>query len=134
MSGACALRLAPLMPFGMSNLAAFLLYSTLAAFLGCAILSLSWLLGPKRYADDKLDPYECGVELLGRTRERIPMAFYLTAILFVIFDVEVLYLIPWAVAFQELGMAGLVEIGIFIGLLGIGLFYVWKRGALQWDS
>jgi NADH-quinone oxidoreductase subunit A len=83
--------------------------------------------------EGKLDTYECGVPLVGDSRERFSVQFYMVAIMFILFDIETVFLIPWAVLHRELGPAGLVEVGIFLVVLGFGLIYLWKRGGLAWD-
>ena len=93
----------------------------------------SHFLGPLRPTSTKQAPYESGMIPLGSTRERFSVKFYLVAILFIVFDLETVYLIPWGVAFRGLGLFGFVEMVIFIGVLMVGLAYVWKKGALQWD-
>jgi NADH-quinone oxidoreductase subunit A len=81
---------------------------------------------------NKLAPYECGIEPVGDTRERFSVRYYILAILFVIFDVEVIFLFPWAVIYDRLGLFGFVEMLVFLVILLIGYFYVWKKGALEW--
>jgi NADH-quinone oxidoreductase subunit A len=78
-------------------------------------------------------PYESGMTPLGGTRDRFSVKFYLVAMLFIVFDIEVVFMIPWAVAFRELGLFGLVEMLIFVMILLIAFVYVWKRGALEWE-
>jgi NADH-quinone oxidoreductase subunit A len=92
-----------------------------------------FFLSPKKPNPDKLDPYECGVPLVTESRERFSVRFYLVAIMFILFDIETVFLIPWAVLFRELAVVGLIEIGIFFLVLGFGLAYLWKRGGLEWD-
>ncbi len=103
-----------------------------ALFAGGSIL-LSSLLGPHRPDPEKLSPYECGVEPVGSARERISVKFYLVAMLFIIFDMEIVFLYPWAVVFQELRLFGLMAMGSFLLVLLVGYFYVWKKGGLEWD-
>jgi NADH-quinone oxidoreductase subunit A len=95
-------------------------------------LALGRLLRPFRPHQNKLSPYECGVEPMGDARERFSVRFYIIAILFVIFDVETIFLFPWAVIYGRLALFGFVEMMIFLGILIIGFFYVWKKGALEW--
>jgi NADH-quinone oxidoreductase subunit A len=90
-------------------------------------------LGTGKSKRGKLDTYECGVPLLGSARERFEVKFYLVAILFVLFDIETVFLLPYAVAYQRLGMAGLGEVLAFVAVLGLGLLYLIKRGALEWE-
>ncbi len=117
----------------MSHLASLLTYAGLALAVGLGILGLSWLVGPRRDSMGKFEPYECGVPLLDTSRDRITIRFYLVAILFILFDIETVFLVPWAVMYRELGLPGLVDMLAFLGVLGIGLFYVWRRRALEWD-
>ena len=98
-----------------------------------AFVVLSHLASPMRPTSVKLEPYESGMSPLGDTRERFSVKFYLVAILFIIFDIETIFLIPWGVAFRDLGIFGFIEMLIFIGVLLVGFIYVWKKGALQWD-
>lgn len=116
-----------------SNFWAIAFYAFLLAGLGGSILYISYLFGPRRNQKRKFEVYECGVEPFGTARERFPVRFYMVAILFVLFDIETVFLVPWAVLYRRLGLPGLIEMFAFIGVLGIGLFYVWKRGALEWD-
>jgi len=97
------------------------------------MLVLSHLVSPFRPTPVKAAPYESGMPPLGSTRERFSVKFYLVAMLFIIFDIETVFMIPWAVAFRQLGVFGLVEMGLFVLILGVGLVYVWKRGALEWE-
>lgn len=98
-----------------------------------AMLLLSHLTLRPRPTPVKQTPYESGIPPLGDARERFSVKFYMVAILFIVFDLETIFLIPWAVVFRGLGLFGFVEMVIFIGVLLVGLVYVWKKGALQWD-
>ena len=109
------------------------LYFLVVAGLGVGIVVASRLLGPRRPAPEKLDAYECGVPVITSPRQRLSVHFYLVAILFILFDIETVFLIPWAVLFRPLAVPGLVEMGIFLGVVGFGLVYVWRRGALEWE-
>ena len=91
-------------------------------------------LGPKRKSKKKLDPFECGIESTGNARVPFSVRYFLVAILFVLFDVEVIFMYPWAVNFKALGLTGLLEMFLFIGLLLLGFFYVIKKGALKWED
>jgi NADH-quinone oxidoreductase subunit A len=102
------------------------------AFAAIAIL-ISTLLGPKSPSPTKAAPYECGIVPAETARRRLPVGFYLTAMLFIVFDVEAIFVYPWAVLVRELKVRGLVEMGIFIGVLAITLVYVWRKGALEWE-
>lgn len=100
------------------------------------MLGLSHLLSTYRFNPVKLAPYESGVPVLGSARERFSVKFYLVAMLFIIFDIETVFMMPWATAVHQLPALGPLLIGemvVFVGILGIGYLYIWKRGALQWD-
>src|ERR1700682_3902298 len=90
-------------------------------------------IGPKRATKDKLTPFESGIEVVGNARTPISIKYFLVAILFVLFDVEVIFMYPWAVNFRELGTTGMIEMFIFMATLLLGFFYVIKKGALDWD-
>jgi NADH-quinone oxidoreductase subunit A len=91
------------------------------------------LLSPRNRTPTKLETFECGNEPSGSAWGRFSVKFYLTAILFIIFDVEVVFMYPWAVQFRKLGWFGFSEMAVFIGILTIGLLYIWRKGALEWD-
>jgi NADH-quinone oxidoreductase subunit A len=97
------------------------------------IVALSQLASPLRPTPVKAAPYESGILPLGGTRERFSVKFYLVAILFIVFDLETVFLIPWAVAMRELGWSGFGAASIFVAILTVGLIYEWKRGGLRWD-
>lgn len=92
-----------------------------------------FFLSPKRPSASKGETYECGVPLQADAHERFSVRFYLVAIMFILFDIETVFLIPWAVLYRKLAVPGLYEIGIFFAVLGFGLAYLWKRGGLEWD-
>jgi NADH-quinone oxidoreductase subunit A len=94
---------------------------------------LGYLLGPKRPNPEKLSAYECGFEPFNDARAPFDVRFYLVALLFILFDLETAFLVPWAVIFRELGWTGMIVMGIFLGLLTIGFIYEWKKGALEWE-
>lgn len=104
----------------------------LAGAITGAMVFLASTLGTKRPSTGKLEPFECGKSPFSRPGGRLAVKFYLTAILFILFDVEMMFLYPWAVIYRSLGMLGLVEMGIFLGILMIGFFYAWDNGALEW--
>lgn len=93
----------------------------------------SRLIGEKKPSDVKLAPYECGMPPVGSARERFSVKFYIIAMLFIVFDIEVVFMYPWAVMFKRLGMFGFAEMGVFILILLVGYAYVWKKGALEWE-
>lgn len=105
----------------------------LSAIVVGTMVSLNTLLGPRATNPVKLDPFECGNPPSGSAFRRLSVRFYMTALLFILFDVEVVFLYPWAVVFRELGLFGLVEMLTFLLVLGIGLLYAWREGALEWD-
>ncbi|OEU73374.1 MAG: NADH-quinone oxidoreductase subunit A [Desulfuromonadales bacterium C00003068] len=96
-------------------------------------VTFSFLVGPKKPSAVKLAPYECGMPLIGTARERFSVKFYIIAMLFILFDIETVFLYPWAVVFKKLGIFGFVEMGVFIVILLVGYVYVWKKGALEWE-
>ena len=110
-----------------------LLYLIVAAGIGIALFALGNFLGPKRPTAEKLSPYECGFEAFEDARMKFDVRYYLIAILFIVFDLEIAFIFPWALVFRELGVFGLVEMGLFLALLVIGFVYVWKKGALEWE-
>lgn len=105
----------------------------LATVLAVAMATLSVVIGRRTQLGKKLEPYECGVEPVGDTQSPIPIRFYMVAILFILFDIEVIFLYPWAVISNELGVFGFVEMVVFVIILMVGYFYILGRGALKWD-
>ena len=110
-----------------------LLFLIVASVIGVALLVVGNTLGPKRPSLEKLSPYECGFEAFESARMQFDVRYYLIAIQFIIFDLEIIFIVPWATVFRDLGMLGLVEMGIFAGMLLLGFIYVWKKGALEWE-
>ncbi|NJD59453.1 MAG: NADH-quinone oxidoreductase subunit A [Anaerolineales bacterium] len=115
--------------------AVIVILSILFAFL---IIALGMLFGPRRKTARKLMPYESGMTPIGPGTRRVPVRFYLVAVLFILFDIEIIFIIPWAVILKQFVQAGsgvfaLVEMVIFVVILMIGLFYAWKKGALEWE-
>ena len=113
-----------------SQLAVYLLLCTVV---GSGFVIASWVLSPKRDKLYKFDPYECGVPMVADTNERFSVKFFIVAIMFILFDIETVFMLPWAVHFRVLKVTGLVEVAIFFAVLGFGLAYLWKRGGLEWD-
>ncbi len=111
-----------------------LLLVLFAAGFALTLLLLSSVLGPRRPSKEKLSTYECGIDPIGSARERFSVKFYLVAMLFIIFDIEIVFLYPWAVVLDNLKLFGLVEMVFFLGILLIGLLYVWKKGGLEWTT
>jgi NADH-quinone oxidoreductase subunit A len=95
---------------------------------------LSKLLGPRKPTPEKLAPYECGMPPVGDARERMSVKFYLVAMIFLLFDIEVAFLYPWAMALRDLGWPGFVQVVLFMALLLAGYVYVWRKGALDWGE
>jgi NADH-quinone oxidoreductase subunit A len=116
----------------LSDYLPIVLLFAIAGAMVLLILILSSVLGPKNVTETKVTPFEGGSEPFGDTRRRFPVKFYVVAILFILFDVEAIFVVPWAVLFQELGVVGFIEMLVFIGILGVGLAYVWRKGALEW--
>lgn len=119
------------------ELVAVAVYTAICVGIGGGLLFAIWaltrLLGLRRGKRGKYDTYECGVPLLDESRARIPVKFYVVALLFVLFDIETVFLLPYAVSYKQLGMQGLVAILIFVGILGGGLAYLILRDALTWE-
>ena len=97
------------------------------------ILAATTLLGPKKPSPEKLESFECGSHAIGDTRTRFSVKFYLVAITFIVFDVEAVFVIPWAVIAKDLGWAGFGAMSVFLAVLTLGLAYEWKSGGLEWD-
>ncbi len=105
----------------------------IAVILAFLILILSTIIGNRKPSKIKLMPYECGMDPIGTSRSRFSVKFFIIAMLFIVFDIEVVFLYPWAVIFKDLKLFGLIEMGIFILILAFGLIYVWRKGALEWE-
>jgi NADH-quinone oxidoreductase subunit A len=106
----------------------------IATAFALAAMALALFVGrPRPGPERKFAPYECGIEPVGSARDRFPVKFYLVAMLFILFDIEVIFLYPWAVVFRQLGVFGLVEMAIFLGILLVGYIYGWRVGALEWQ-
>lgn len=113
-----------------------LVMGVVAIVLVAVLIGLSFVLGPRRPTPQKNAPYECGVTPIGSARERFPIKFYLTAMLFIVFDIESVFLYPWAVMYQSSGslmLFNLFEMLLFVAILFVGYYYVWKRGAFEWE-
>ena len=106
--------------------------AVLAVVFGVVLVNVNKWIGPRRPNEEKLSTYESGMEPVKSARERFSVKFYLVAMLFIVFDIEIVFMYPWAVIFKDLGVAGLVEMLVFIGVLLVGYLYIWKKGALQW--
>ncbi|MGD9582075.1 MAG: NADH-quinone oxidoreductase subunit A [Lysobacterales bacterium] len=110
-----------------------LLFLIVASIVGIALLSLGSLLGPKTANADKDSPYECGFVPFEDARMKFDVRYYLMAILFIVFDLEIAFIFPWALVFQKIGIIAMVEMAAFLLLLVVGFAYVWKKGALEWE-
>ncbi|MHB8571798.1 MAG: NADH-quinone oxidoreductase subunit A [Candidatus Dormibacteria bacterium] len=109
------------------------IFLALATVVALLILGISVTLGPRRPLKEKSLAYECGIKPETDARQRLSVRFYLTAMLFIIFDVEAVFFYPWAVLLRQLKVFGLVEMVLFIGILAVALGYVWRKGGLEWD-
>ncbi len=114
-----------------------LIHFVLAGALASALVLLSWIIGYRKPSRAKLSPYECGMTPIGDARERFSVKFYLVAMLFILFDVEAVFLYPWAIILKDLkamgqGLFGLLEMFVYIGIVLVGYWYIWKKGALDW--
>lgn len=114
-------------------------YAAIASFIfvtvlvGAIAILLGILFGPRKKSETKLMPYESGMNPIGPGTRRLPVRFYLIAVLFILFDIETVFFLPWAIVFRRLGLFGLLEMAVFIAILLVGYFYAWKKGALEWD-
>src|SRR5919109_5388610 len=117
----------------LENWVPVLIFFILVAGFGFVALIMSHLLGVRKPNPRKLSPYECGMHPIGSARERFSVKFYLVAMLFLLFDIEAVFLFPWAVVYRDLKLFGFVEMLLFIVAIGAGYVYVWKKGALDWE-
>ena len=112
---------------------AVLLLLAIAGTIAFIFVLVSRFVGPRNVNPIKTSTYECGLEPIGSARQRFSVKFYLVAMLFILFDIEVAFLYPWAILFRELGLFGLIEMAVFVFILLIGLIYAWRKGALEWQ-
>jgi len=117
----------------LENYLPILVFLVLGVLFGGVPILISYLAAPNRPDSEKLSPYECGFEAFEDSRMRFDVRFYLVAILFIIFDLEIAFLFPWAVVLDEIGVFGFVAMAIFLGILVVGFIYEWKKGALEWE-
>ena len=117
----------------LDNYLPILIFAVVASGFGVLLMVLGYLLGPRRPDSEKLSPYECGFEAFEDTRMKFDVRYYLVAILFIIFDLEIAFLFPWAVSLDVIGGFGLLSMAVFLGVLVVGFAYEWKKGALEWD-
>jgi len=117
----------------LHNYLPILIFLAVAGGFGLLLLVAGWLLGPRRPDSQKASPYECGFEAFEDSRTKFDVRYYLVAILFIIFDLEIAFLFPWAVSLDVIGGFGLLSMGVFLAVLVVGFIYEWKKGALEWD-
>jgi NADH-quinone oxidoreductase subunit A len=117
----------------LENYFAILVFIAIGFAIGIALPILSWFISPKAPNAAKLATYECGFDPIGSARLPFDVRFYLVAILFILFDLETAFLVPWAVVFRQLGMWAVITIAVFLGLLVVGFIYEWKKGGLEWE-
>ncbi len=117
----------------LDNYLPILIFLIVALLVGGVVVAIGFLLGPQRPDSEKLSPYECGFEAFEDSRMKFDVRYYLVAILFIVFDLEIAFLFPWAVALAKIGMVGFLAMALFLGILVIGFIYEWKKGALEWE-
>jgi NADH-quinone oxidoreductase subunit A len=117
----------------LRNYLPVLVFLGVALGIGLLLLALGLLLGRGRKDAEKLSPYECGFDPFEDTRMKFDVRYYLVAILFIIFDLEIAFLFPWAVSLRQIGLPGLIAMAVFLAVLVVGFIYEWKKGALEWD-
>lgn len=117
----------------LENYLPVLVFILLGIFFGIGPIAAGWLLAPNRPDSEKLSPYECGFEAFEDARMKFDVRFYLVAILFIIFDLEIAFLFPWAVVLDTIGAAGFIAMAVFLMILVVGFIYEWKKGALEWE-
>jgi NADH-quinone oxidoreductase subunit A len=117
----------------LANYAPILIFLVIAGAISVALLAVGFLLGSGRKDPAKLTAYECGFDAFEDTRMRFDVRYYLVAILFIIFDLEIAFLFPWAVSLDAIGRFGIAAMGIFLAVLVVGFIYEWRKGALEWD-
>ena len=117
----------------LANYLPTLLFLIVATGIGIALMVAGRFLGPRRPDAQKLSPYECGFEAFEDARMKFDVRYYLIAIQFIVFDLEIIFIVPWTLVFQELGPRALVTMGLFVCMLFLGFIYVWKKGALEWE-
>ena len=117
----------------LSNYLPVLMFVVIALAMAAIVISLGFFLGPRRPDSAKLSPYECGVEAFEDSRMKFDVRYYLVAILFILFDLEIAFLFPWAVVLEEIGAFGFWAMVVFLGILVVGFAYEWMKGALEWE-
>lgn len=111
-----------------------LIHVMMAGGLATAMVLLSYFIGHHKFNKAKMSPYECGMEPVGNARQRFSVKFYLVAMLFILFDVEAVFLYPWAIIFKDLKMFGFWEMLVYIGIVLAGYWYIWKKGVIDWNK
>ncbi len=117
----------------LENYLPVLVFIVVGILFGIAPIAVGYMMGPQKPYGEKLSPYECGFEAFEDSRMKFDVRFYLVAILFIIFDLEIAFLFPWAVVLEELGIFGFFAMAVFLGILVIGFIYEWAKGALEWE-
>ena len=117
----------------LENYLPVLIFLIIGLAVGAVMITLGFVLSPHKPDSEKLSAYECGFEAFGDARMKFDVRYYLVAILFIIFDLEIAFLFPWAIVLEDIGMFGYVAMLIFLGILVIGFIYEWKKGALEWE-
>ncbi len=117
----------------LENYLPVLVFLAVGMMVGVVMVTIGFVLGTRRPDSEKLSPYECGFEAFEDARMKFDVRYYLVAILFIIFDLEIAFLFPWAVVLGEIGLTGFLAMAVFLGILVIGFIYEWKKGALEWE-
>jgi len=117
----------------LENYLPIMIFIAIGIAIGVIPIVMGFMLAPSKPDSEKLSPYECGFEAFEDTRMRFDVRYYLVAILFIIFDLEIAFLFPWAIVLDSIGMFGFVAMMVFLGILVIGFIYEWKKGALEWE-
>ncbi len=117
----------------LGNYLPVLVFLAVGIAVGVVMITLGFVLGTRRPDSEKLSPYECGFEAFEDARMKFDVRYYLVAILFIIFDLEIAFLFPWAVVLDKIGMVGMLAMVMFLGVLVVGFIYEWKKGALEWE-
>lgn len=117
----------------LQNYFPILIFIAIGAAMGVVLIGAGWFIGPSKPNSEKSSPYECGFEAFEDARMKFDIRYYLVAILFIIFDLEIAFLFPWAVVLDKIGAEGFIAMAIFLAILVIGFIYEWKKGALEWE-
>ena len=117
----------------LQNYFPILIFIAIGAAMAVVLIGAGWFIGPTKPNSEKSSPYECGFEAFEDARMKFDVRYYLVAILFIIFDLEIAFLFPWAVVLDKIGTGGFIAMALFLGILVIGFIYEWKKGALEWE-